>query len=158
MSLRAATIPLAVAAGVLGLAAPASAQPAHHSHASIEHFTEVNTSTTGAPGPILARGAITAAGHDKSVSDSQSSFVFPRGTLTVDHAAVTSTDRFDARTCVGRHSETGTYSIVGGTRAYATVTGYGRYTVSVTTHGCDPSAPPTSLVFVLQASGPLWLS
>lgn len=126
------------------------------SSTATEYFTAAQTSVSG-PQTVVAAGPISATGTDVQVGRHRDNFVFPHGTLTIRHEATTTSQTYDGRTCVGTHSETGTYVIAKGTGAYAHATGSGRYKVSVIFQGCDQSQPPTSFSLVVQAHGPLTL-
>jgi hypothetical protein len=121
-----------------------------------EYFTASQTSFDG-PTTVVAAGPISATGTDIAESNHRDRFVFPQGDLIVKHWATSSHDAFDPATCVGTHSERGTYTIVRGSNAYRGVSGSGRYKVFVTFQGCDPNQPPTSFALVILAHGPLTL-
>jgi hypothetical protein len=135
----------------IGMALPAGA-----SSAPIEHFTAVSTSVNG-PTTVVAAGPIAAAGTDVESGHHRGVFSFPDGTLTIKHQAVTGRQTFDSRTCVFTDSQTGTYTIVKGTGAYAHVSGSGDFKSLVIGQGCDRNQPPTSFVLTIAAHGPLTL-
>lgn len=135
--------------GVAGTAAPAQAEP------GTEHATIVQTSPTG-PQKVFLAGPIVANGIDTPVNDNEDVFVFPNGTITVDHQTVTvNQESFDPVSCVFRHNETDSFQVVAATGAYAGVQWRGTATVNVVGRGCDQNALPSLLVIVVNASGPL---
>ena len=92
------------------------------------------TFTGGDTGKVFAAGVLNASGTDIQLSstdnpDGSSSgvdrFVFPQGTLTVTHFENPGEFSFNPRSCVGRFSFTGTFTVTGGTGAYAGATGSG---------------------------------
>ncbi len=110
---------------VVGLAGPASAVTGS------QRFTVLFSGETG---KVFAAGVINGAGTDVELSstdnpDGSSSgvdqFVFPQGTLTVTHFENPGEFSFNPRSCVGRFSFTGTFTVTGGTGAYAGATGSG---------------------------------
>jgi hypothetical protein len=137
---------LTIATALPGVAG-ASAPP-------IEHFTAVQTSVNG-PQTVVAAGPISATGTDVESSNRKGQFSFPDGTLTVKHQTVTSRQTFDSRTCVFTDSETGTYTIIGGTGAYAHVSGSGQFKTLIVGQGCERNQPPTSFVLTISAHGPI---
>lgn len=117
-----------------------------------QHFLIVQTSETGNP-PVVATGPIHARGTDIQVNDSRDRFVFPDGALRVRHKATTSRESFDPTTCLGRFSESGTFTIIDGTKAYKSVTGSGTYHVRGYFIGCDEGDPSNVISVVISASG-----
>ena len=153
MRLRMAVAALTVVgAAIAGVAGTASASPV----TGTEHFLILQTGTSQVPS-VTASGPIHAAGRDIVVSDNRDRFVFPKGTLIVDHHAVSSHDSFDPKTCLGRATETGTYRIVRGTHAYSGASGHGTYHVKVLIQGCNQNRPPKQFLLEIHASGPLTL-
>jgi hypothetical protein len=138
-----------VAVGVMGTGVAGASTPT-------EYFTYVQTSFNG-PRTVVAAGPISATGTDTILTNHKDQPVFPDGTLTIKHQVSTSRQTFDSRTCVFTSSETGTYTIIRGTGAYAHVSGSGRFKASAVGQGCDHSQPPTSFVFIISAHGPLTL-
>ena len=134
----------------------AAALPATASSAPTKYFTAVQTSLDG-PTTVVAAGPISATGTDVESTNHRGQFTFPDGTLTVKHRATTRHDTFDSRTCVFTSSETGTYTIVKGSGAYAHASGSGVYKSAVVGQGCDHNQPPTSFVLTISAHGPLSL-
>ena len=128
--------------------------PAGASSAPTQYFTAVQTSLDG-PTTVVAAGPISATGTNVESTNHRGQFTFPDGTLTVNHRATTGKQTFDSRTCVFTNSETGTYTIIKGSGAYAHASGSGVYKSLVIGQGCDRNRPPTSFVFTIAAHGPL---
>jgi hypothetical protein len=130
--------------------------PAGAASAPIQHFVAVQTSLDG-PTTVVAAGPISANGTDVEATNHRGQFTFPDGTLTVKHQVVSGKQTFDSRTCVFTNSESGTYTIVKGTGAYAHASGSGVYKAFVIGQGCVRDQPPTSFAFTIQGQGPLSL-
>ena len=141
-----------VAAGTTGIVSAAVAAAPHTS--GTEHILALGTNPNGAP-VVIARGPIHAQGKDVVVNDSRDRFVFPKGALIIRHHATGHHDSFDKVTCYGRHTETGTYTILGGTRAYAHASGHGTYHLLVQFVVCSQSNPPRVFQLQINASGPI---
>jgi hypothetical protein len=124
----------------------------------VERFLLLSTDPSDTATPtVLAFGPIHARGTDTVVSDTEDTFVFPEGTLSVTHHPKKSGDSFDEVTCLFRFWERGSYQITGGTGAYAGAHGHGHYTVKAQGVGCDETAPPEEFSLEIQAKGPLHL-
>src|ERR1700733_9779332 len=99
----------ALSIGALGLltASPALASAPSH----IEHFTDVNTSTSNAnlspPSPVAANGPIHALGTDVPLTNSKDKFVFPKGTIYITHKAKHQSQSVDQKACLFTFSQTG---------------------------------------------------
>jgi hypothetical protein len=119
---------------------------------STQHFLIVQTSETGNP-PVIATGPIHARGTDVQVNNRRDRFVFPGGVLRIRHHATTSRESFDPTTCLGRFSESGTFTIIDGTKAYKNVTGSGTYHVRGYFIGCTEGDPSNVVSIVITASG-----
>jgi hypothetical protein len=136
----AAMIGAAVAA-VVGLAVPAGASPIAARPAAVtgtEHFQVMSTSTANTPNsPLLAWGVFTGAGVDRVISSNAAGtkgvdmFIFPNGKFKVTHTAKHQKQSFNARTCFYAFSETGVFTLSGGTGKYKGISGHGNYAVSV---------------------------
>ena len=151
MRLRHSLFAVSLALGTtLALAAPASAGPA------TEHFRLLNTSVS-ADATIVAQGPLHATGKSVSVNNHRDRFVFPMGALIVRHYPTSSHDSFDKKTCYGQHTESGTYTVLGGTRDYSDASGHGSYTLVINFVGCSHHKPPRVFTFEVDASGPLSL-
>jgi hypothetical protein len=141
-----------VAAGASGVAGIASAAAPHTS--GTQHILLLQTNPNGSP-VVIARGPIHAQGKDIVVNDSRDRFVFPKGALIVRHHATRHHDSFDKVTCYGRHTESGTYTVLGGTKAYQHASGHGTYHLTVQFVGCSQSNPPRVFQLQVNADGPI---
>jgi hypothetical protein len=103
--------------GLLGVAGPVAAATGSQS------FTIVDDNNAGT---VIASGAISGVGQDIETSDTTDQFVFPQGTLTVDHPTTSENDTFDPVTCIGRATFSGTYTFTG-SGGLAGATGAGTY-------------------------------
>jgi len=108
----------------------------------------ISGSNTG--GHVYASGPISGSGRDIVMGVTLDKFVFPRGSVTVSHHATSQNQTFDPRSCLGRFSESGTYSISSGTGAYSGATGSGSYTARGVTRGCTAKAKTR---YFVSASG-----
>jgi hypothetical protein len=116
---------------------------------------------TSTSGPIVAAGAFTDAGVDRSLGNSgNDKIVLSKGTFMLNHSAVRPSFRPDAKTCsiISRASGpvvvskgTGAYKGIGGTIS-ATVTLY--YVAQRTPKGsCDSKSAPLGGYTEVQAAG-----
>jgi hypothetical protein len=119
-----------------------------------EHFLALQTDVNG-PQLVFGRGPVHAAGKDVTVNNNRDRFVFPDGVIVVEHHAQSSHQSSDPKNCLFQYRETGVYTLVGGTGAYAHVSGHGTYVVNVITVGCNPNKPPTSFLLTIRAHGPI---
>jgi hypothetical protein len=147
---------------VLGIAAVAAlgfaATPAGASTTGAETFTLLSTDPSDNAQPIvIANGPVHARGTDVQVSGSIDRFVFPAGTLRVQHKTTggTSHDTFDPVTCYGTHTERGTFTVVRGSGAYKAASGSGSYRLAIAFVGCDPQAQPDLFSLTIHAHGTL---
>jgi len=101
------------------------------------HFIGLSNNPKSNSGdPVIAMGVIHARGVDKVVNNHKDRFVFPKGVVVVKHHRTGQGGHFDKKTCYGVFTEHGTWRAVGGTGAYATVSGGGTYKVKGTVVGC----------------------
>ena len=148
MRLRHIFIPLSVAAvGVAGIYGTASsASPAKQT------FT-ITSDMNDTGGTVTATGAITATGDDVVVSDTEDRFVFPDGSLTINHTLGRHKEHVNDNTCTATVRETGTYLITNGTGRYHGASGSGTYRyVAHLQQGC--ASTPTGTV-TITARGPI---
>lgn len=117
-----------------------------------QHFLIVQTSETGNP-PVVATGPIHALGTDVQVNGHRDRFEFPAGVLRINHKATSHRESFDPTTCLGRFTESGTFTIIDGTKAYRNVTGSGTYHVRGYFVGCTEGDPSNTVSIVITASG-----
>jgi hypothetical protein len=144
----------AVLLSIAGAAPMAAAHAAQASHHGNQRLLALGTDVNAAP-VVIANGPIHAAGTDVVINDSRDRFVFPEGNLRVWHQPKTSNESFDPTTCLGTFTERGVYKIVGGSGAYANVSGHGTYSVQGYFVGCDQNSPPTVFIFTINAHGPI---
>jgi hypothetical protein len=140
------------ASGLLAAAPTVLASGFHN-----EHITLLSSDPAQNAQPVvIATGPLHARGLDiESSTGTRSLFIFPNGTLTVLHQTGHASDTFDPVTCYGTHTETGTFRVVDGTRAYDDARGHGTYSQTVTFVGCSQTAPPQVFQLRVDASGPL---
>lgn len=136
----------AVAVGTtVAVAAPA---------AQTEYIEFLSTNPNGDP-VIIATGPIHERGRDVAVDAHHDRIVFPNGTVRIRHSRVSHHSSFDRTTGYFRESESGTYTVTGGSGAYAHATGRGIYHLSVQGVGTSQSKPPNPFVLQINAHGPL---
>jgi len=106
---------------VLGAAGPASAKGT----ARNQRFVLSNVNDVGV---VTASGPISGVGADIEIGDTQSIFKFANGSVRITHIDSAVKEDFNDKTCTGRFSGKGNYTIDSGTGAYAGATGSGTYT------------------------------
>ncbi len=79
-------------------------------------------------GTVVATGPISGVGTDIERPDETGTFVFPQGTVNIDHPQTGGLEDFNEVTCIGRFTFSGTYDITSGSGAYAQANGEGTYT------------------------------
>lgn len=158
---------VAAIAGAVGLATVASgAAWALTRPAGSQTFVLYNSgSTFGGENTVVASGPITGIGTERILADNSSQgtqeftnqLVFPDGTVTMDvHGSDTTT--VDPRTCAGNQTGHVTWTITGGTGAYAGATGSGtgrytdRFVLQRDANGCNEDTP-VAQVFVAHERG-----
>ena len=111
------------------------------------------------PATIFATGPITGVGQSVETGPDTETDVFPEGTIDVVHPVTSESDSFDPVACVVRARFSGTYTVTGGTGAFAGASGSGTFSgqfigiLGRTAEGCSEE-PVESFSFV-HASGPL---
>ena len=143
--------------------AAASASPASPASSGIEHVRIVSTSATSNESSAIATGVFTAGGVDIT-GPTTDTFKFPGGTFKVKHRAVQTKQTFNGKTCLFTVSERGTYTINGGTGAYARIRGSGKYvadTLGVAARNskgkCSITLTPAAVQEVVTTQGPVKL-
>ncbi len=121
-----------------------------------QHFFITANTPDGAQS-VQAIGPIVAKGRDRILDDNHDRFEFPNGTITVRHHISSSHESIDDKNCVFDGTETGTFTIVKATGAYAKVRGYGSYQAHFIAAACHEDRPPTALMGHVDASGPITL-
>ena len=155
MSIRRRHLPL-FAAALAGMFGAIPAASAAGGGGGTERFIVVSTSTSNGPvsGPVSATGPIHALGKDVPVDNNHDKFVFPKGTVLVAHHKTSGTQHFDKVTCTAQITEQGTFTVTGGTKAYAGAKGHGTYSLSGIFIAC-PKKPPLAASFIIRGAGPL---
>jgi hypothetical protein len=148
---------IAVSGAAVASAAPHAARPAA---SGTEQFQVMTTSATAPTSSIIARGVFTAGGVDHS-GNKVDTVVFPNGTFKIAHGKGTGTQHFNTKTCLLTIAQKGSYTLSGGTGAYAGISGSGTYHFSALAVAprsggvCSKSAPPAAFQQVIRASGPV---
>ncbi len=132
---------LAIMLGLIGalLSVPSAvATGVHHADkAGSVHFIGLSNNPKSNSGdPVIGLGVIHARGVDKVINNHKDRFVFPKGAVVVKHQRKGQGQHFDKKACYGVFIERGTWKAVGGTGAYANVSGGGTYKVKGTVVGC----------------------
>jgi hypothetical protein len=155
----AATATIAVA----GINAASAAPRTHLAVAGTENVQVMSTSTTSSTASAIAYGVFTGSGTAQLGSARVGTLVFPGGAISLSHHPGKGTTHLDPQTCLTIISQPGTYKIVGGTGAYAQITGHGTYQLSFLFIGartggkCSTTKPPAAQQELLRLSGPVHL-
>ncbi len=159
----ASAVTVAAAATVIGGAGLAAAST-HTGVSGTENFQMMTTSATSTTDSVIASGVFTAPGVDhENQSNNTAKFVFSNGTVSLKHSPGTGTQSENPKTCLLTVNLHGTYTLTGGTGAYAGITGNGTYKLSILAIGarsggkCSQSMPPLAWHQVINASGPVSL-
>ena len=106
----------------------------------------------------------TAPGVDhEHQATNTATFVFSNGTISLSTPRARARSTSTRRPACSPINEHGTYTLTGGTGAYAGITGNGTYKLSILAIGarsggkCSQSMPPVALHQVINASGPVSL-
>ena len=110
---------------------------------------------------LVAFGPVSGTGTDfESEVSEESVFVFPNGSFHVDHPSDSDVFHFNPVTCVGTDRFTGTYTLSGGTGAYAGISGSGTYRGHAIVVGkrlangtCSEEDPAVFSSFFVRATG-----
>ena len=137
----------------------ATGLPAQAATPPTEQFTVVQTSFSNSQStnPMSGSGPINGLGKDVETGNTTDNFVFPKGTLMVTHHKTSGTEGGSKKSCTDLITEKGTYTVTGGTKAYAGATGHGTYMLTGVVLGCDQNKPPVAVAPIIRASGPLSL-
>ncbi|MEA2686620.1 MAG: hypothetical protein QOE93_1815 [Actinomycetota bacterium] len=130
---------LTVVAGMallVGMAAPATAATTGAQNFSFIYVGEGDTATVAANGPISGVGKSVTVSDDGE-GHGVDEVTFKKGTFVLDHDDIDSSfqQTFNERTCVGRFSASGDYTLGSGTGVYAGVSGSGTYSYRGTFFG-----------------------
>jgi hypothetical protein len=153
----------AAAAGAFALTGVTAASAASPAVSGTEHFQFMTTSPTSSNASIIATGVFTAGGVDHP-GRTTDTLVFPTGSFKVTHSKPTGTQTLNPKTCLLTATQTGTYTISGGTGAYSGISGHGTYQATIlavaarTAQGkCSTTLAPAAWQQVIKASGPVHL-
>ena len=166
---RPRSLPSVVLVTLLGVAmsggGPASAiaatPPPNQSFVGVAHGPEL-TNTVVAVGPFSGVGtnvAVDSTSNPDGTFTDTDRFEFPRGDVIF---RITYTERVSTNplTCVTTIVDQGSYTLVGGTRAFAGIAGEGDFMVNGTSVGArnglrcaGPAAPPVAVVLLLRGTG-----
>jgi hypothetical protein len=162
----ATTITALCALALSGLTA--SADAASRSGPRVQNFQLELTSVTSLPVtqiPTIAYGPVTDYGtYVLGPNDASAVLQLQQGTIVFnDNDFQHTSQHIDQATCLSNTTESGVYSINGGTGAYAGIHGNGTFHVQIIAvftrdaHGvCSGSIPPQSIQLFDTASGPIW--
>lgn len=135
---------------LLGISSPALADTGPQSFTLFGGFDDDAT--------ILASGPISGVGTSVPTGEETETDIYPDGSIDIRHPETGGSDSFDPLTCFGRAEFNGTYSIEGGTGAYAGASGTGTYEGQAfflaerTEEGCSEDELAMSF-FLVQATG-----
>jgi hypothetical protein len=135
----------------------------------IQHFQLMLNSVTSLPVtqiPVIADGPITDYGMNVLGANGTSAvFDLQRGTITLNTIDYKhSRQHLNPVTCLSVTTQSGTYTINGGTGAYLGIRGHGIFHDRITaifsrdsSGACTNTIPPQSIQLIDYASGPIWL-
>jgi hypothetical protein len=153
----------ACAMAVAGMTAASAASPAgaRPGVSGTEHFYVMTTSPTSTRDSAIATGVFTAAGVDMT-GRTVDTLKFPGGTFKVNHGAAQGKQTLNPKTCLFTASQTGKYTISGGTGVYAGISGRGTAKISILTVAarnskgqCSQTLTPLAWQQVIEGSGPI---
>ena len=133
--------------------------------AATQHFILLSANPRD-PGKVIASGPVTGVGSETDTDgpdgDVLATFTFDTGIVSVDISGVRQSN-FDPKTCIAKPSESGTFTITGGSGLYSGVTGGGTYSghgIIVGRRGPQgqcfgpgSGVPPAQNVFIARMSG-----
>ena len=159
-----ATVGTAVAScaiAVCGLTAASAANSAgtRPDVSGSETFYAMTTSPTSSRYSAIATGVFTAGGFDDS-GRTADTLHFPGGTIRIRHGATHGTQVLNTKTCLFKASQTGAYTVSGGTGRYAGIRGSGTAVISILAVGarnskgqCSQQLPPIAWQQVITGKG-----
>ena len=121
------------------------------------------SAATSKTSSIIATGVFTAGGTSTATSGTATTVTFPNGTFVINHSKGTGTHSFNPKTCLFKGNVKGTYTLGGGTGAYANLSGTGTYQATIlgvaakSGGTCSAKLPPTASQQLIRASGPVSL-
>ena len=157
-----ATAGAVVTAGAIATAGVMTATAAPHPArvSGTENFQIMTTSATSSTDALIASGVFTAPGVDhENHTNNTAVLVFANGTVSLKHSPGKGTQSMNPKTCLLTVNQHGTYTLTGGTGAYAGITGSGTYKLSILGIGarsggkCSNSQPPAAWQQVIRATG-----
>ena len=89
--------------------------------------------------------------------------VFANGSFKIAHSPGKGTQSFNPKTCLMTINFHGTYTLSGGTGAYAGISGSGKYKLSILAMAarsggkCSTTTPPAAWQQIINATGPVKL-
>jgi hypothetical protein len=153
-----------VAAGAIAVSGVAAATAGTHPAVTgTESFQIMSTSATASTSSFLAHGTVFTAGGVDHPGNTTDTITFSNGSFKVTHSKGTGTQSLNPKTCLLTISLKGTYTLGGGTGAYAKLSGSGTYKLSILAIAqksggvCSKTLPPSTFQQVIQASGPATL-
>jgi hypothetical protein len=159
-----AVVSVVAAAGataVTGLTAASASPATRPSVSGIEHFQLMTTSATSNKESFIALGSVFTAGGVDHQGNKVDTVVVPGGTFKIRHSRGKGTQHFNPKTCLNVISLHGTYKLLPGTGKYRTLSGHGRYQLSIvfvaarnSAGKCSQRKPPVTYQQVIRASGP----
>jgi hypothetical protein len=153
-----------VTAGAIATAGVMTAAAASHPArvSGTENFQMMTTSATSSSDALIASGVFTVPGVDhENRQNNTSILVFANGTVSLKHSPGKGTQSVNPKTCLLTVNFHGTYTLTGGTGAYAGITGSGTYKLSILAIAarsggkCSSTAPPAAWQQVIRATGPV---
>ena len=151
----------AAAATVTGLTAASASPATAQSVSGIQHFQLMTTSASSTKESIIALGGVFTAGGVDHPGNKVDKVVFPGGTFRIRHSSGKGTQHFNPNTCLNVISLHGTYKLLAGTGKYSTLSGHGRYQLSIvfvaarnSAGKCSQRKAPVAYQQIIRASGP----
>jgi len=143
------------AALLLGMAAPATAATTGAQTINYAVFGDGESGMVSATGPIQGTGTSVVLTDDGEGSGTDK-VTFKGGSFVISHTDSSSTQSFNERTCIGRFSGAGDYTLGSGAGAYKGVSGGGTYTYRGTFFGtrtADGCGDDGTVLFTVRARG-----
>jgi hypothetical protein len=155
----------ACALAVAGVTAASAASPAgaRPGVSGTEHFYVMTTSPTSTQDSAIMTGVFTVAAVDMP-GRTVDTLKFPGGTVKLKHGAAQGKQTLNPKTCLFTASQTGRYTITGGTGRYAGISGRGTAKISILAVAarnskgqCSQTLTPLAWQQVIEGSGPIHL-
>jgi hypothetical protein len=163
--LAAASVALAAGAvAVAGLTAASASPATRPSVTGIQHFQLMTTSAASNRESIIAIGGVFTAGGVDFQGSKVDRVVFPGGTFKIAHSKGTGKQVFNPKTCLQTINLHGTYQLGHGTGTYKSISGHGKYQLSILLVGarnsngkCSQTKAPLAFQQIIKAQGPAHL-